>query len=95
MSRKRIFTKEEIDRIIHLYQNEKLATAVIGERFDVLKDIINKVLVDNNIPIRKKGRQPTGFNRKEYYKKYDEARKEERKEYFANRRNNKKQKGEN
>lgn len=54
------FTKEQINEIIRLYNEEMLGTPSIGEIFNVGKKVINRTLKENGVLMGSSGRKFTG-----------------------------------
>ena len=53
MSNKKVFTNSQVEDIINLYTNEKISMSKIGEKYDCTKNVIRRVLTENNIEIKK------------------------------------------
>jgi hypothetical protein len=76
MANKKEFSKEDISKIIHMYNIDMLGTPSIGEFFGVHKAVINRVLRENGVEIGISGRKFKGGKSevdKRYYKKNKET----------------------
>ena len=71
------FSKEEIDCIIRMYNDEYKGTPFISKEFNCSKAVINRVLRENGIQLGPSGRKWTG-GLKESRKRYESKNKEER-----------------
>lgn len=96
------FTEEQTKEIIRFYVEEKLGTPSIGKKYNVHKQVINRILKENNIQLDQSGRRNIGGRkiaqqryesknknkRSNYHKKWYEKNKENRKEYHKEWRTN-------
>ena len=80
MSKKIIFTPEQIDTIIKLYVEELKGTPAIGELFNVHKAVINRTLKENGIVLDQSGRRNIG-GKSEANKRYQAKNKDDIKIY--------------
>lgn len=60
---KKIFTKQEVENMIDLYQNQHKTLQQIGENFNVSRTVISRIFKENNISTSNKQRK--------YYAQYD------------------------
>lgn len=51
--KKIVFSEEQLRDIFAKYQNEHISMAKIGEKYNVSKTVISRILKENNIPIKK------------------------------------------
>jgi hypothetical protein len=83
MGRKRIFTDEEVMKIIDMYNKDMLGTPSIATVFNVDKGVINRILKSNGIVLGPSGRKYKG-GKSESDKRYYNKNKDKISEYHAN-----------
>lgn len=52
MEKRRKWTEEEINEVINLYTKEKLSCFTIGQKYNITRGPINKLLLDNNVKLK-------------------------------------------
>jgi len=77
-----IFTEEELNCIIKMYNIDIQNTRTISSKFGVDRGVINRILLKNNVVLRKPGRTDLG-GKKVSDKKYHEKNKEKLSEYHS------------
>lgn len=58
--KKVILTQEQIDEIISIYQEGEIGMRIIGEKFNVSREVIKRILTENNIQLTKPGQKFKG-----------------------------------
>lgn len=61
---KRIFTKEEIDGVIHNYKDLKMGRNAAGKDYGLSEKMVKRLLEENGIEVRHRNTRPNGGNRK-------------------------------
>lgn len=80
MSKKKVFTSEEVKAMISKYNDECLGTPSIGKLFGVSKEVVNRVLRENGVALGGSGRKFKG-GKSESDKRYYTSNKDKIREY--------------
>ena len=82
MSKKRLFTEDEITKMVSLYNDDMVGTPSIGNIYGVDKSVINRVLKENGVKLGMSGRKFKG-GKSEADKRYYENNKPKVSEYHS------------